>query len=147
MSVSAMWPPLETIPGRICAGTEEPASSSVSHRPVRMFMSIVREALLTSVTWRRPRVSFEMSHESIVPPAIRRPARAPRAGDVVEQPAKLRARKVRIEQEARLPPDHPFVAGLLAADRMSGAVRRSCQTIARWRGRPVSRSQSTTVSR
>ncbi len=38
-------------------------------------MSIVREALLTSVTWRRPPVSFQTSQESIVP-AARRPAAA-----------------------------------------------------------------------
>ena len=36
-----------------------------------MLKSIVREALLTSVTWHRPFVSFHRSHESTVPNASR----------------------------------------------------------------------------
>ena len=34
-----------------------------------------------------------------------------------------------------------------SSSRQRPAVRRSCQTMARWRGRPVRRSQATTVSR
>ena len=54
--------------------------SSSSHCNVWMLNSIVRDALLTSVTWHRPSVIFQTSHVSTVPnasvPASAR-ARAP----------------------------------------------------------------------
>ena len=46
-------------------------SRSSSHCSVWMLNSIVREALLTSVTCTRPPVSFQTSQESTVPNASR----------------------------------------------------------------------------
>lgn len=53
--------------GIIEAGMPNSLSSSSSHCSVWMLKSIVREALLTSVTCTSPRVRRQMSHESTVP--------------------------------------------------------------------------------
>src|SRR3989454_8457230 len=50
-------------------GTPNNLSSSVSQSPVRRLKSIVRDALLGSVTCTRPPVKFHTSHESTVPNA------------------------------------------------------------------------------
>src|SRR2546428_3829833 len=55
--------------GSRLAGTPNSRSSSSSHFNVLMLNSIVRDALLTSVTWHLPLVSFHTSHESTVPNA------------------------------------------------------------------------------
>ena len=66
--------------GSTLAGTPNSRSSSASQSHVWMSNSIVRDALLTSVTCCRPLVSFHISHVSTVPnaslPASAR-ARAP----------------------------------------------------------------------
>ena len=51
------------------AGMRKSRSKSSSHASVWMSKSIVREALLTSVTCTLPLVSFHTSHESTVPNA------------------------------------------------------------------------------
>src|SRR2546423_12752681 len=50
-------------------GTPNKSSSSSSQSPVRRLNSIVRDALLGSVTCTRPPVRFHTSHESTVPNA------------------------------------------------------------------------------
>ena len=68
-SATPNCPLVGTIRGRIASGISKSASSSESHAPVRTFMSIVLEALLTSVTCSRPPVSLKISQLSIVPAA------------------------------------------------------------------------------
>src|SRR5690348_2879280 len=48
-------------------GTPNRRQSSASHEPESRSKSRVREALETSVAWRRPPDRFQRSHESIVP--------------------------------------------------------------------------------
>jgi hypothetical protein len=66
--------------GSMLSGTPNRRSRSGSQARVWMLKSIVRDALLTSVTWHAPLVSFHTSHVSTVPnaslPASAR-ARAP----------------------------------------------------------------------
>src|SRR5205823_9833806 len=50
-------------------GTPKSLSSSSSQSPVRTLKSMVRDALLGSVTCTRPPVKFHTSHESTVPNA------------------------------------------------------------------------------
>ena len=82
-------------------------------------------------------------------PKARWPALAerPRALHVVEQPGDLGGREVGVEQQAGLGRDRRLVPGRASASRHASAVRRSCQTMARWIGLPVRRSHSTQVSR
>ena len=113
-----------------------------------MLNSIVREALLTSVTCSRPPVSFQMSHVSMVPNASRPRVRAARApGDVVEYPADLARGEVRVDEQARSSPAPSTPAPSAFSRSQNSAVRRSCQTIALCMGSPVSRSHTTVVSR
>src|SRR5207302_1890214 len=60
---------LERTSGNIERGTPKIFSNSSSQSPVLISKSIVREALLTSVTCTVPPVRFQMSHESTVPNA------------------------------------------------------------------------------
>ena len=60
---------------------------------------------------------------------------APRAGHVVEQPADLRAGEVRVEHEPGALAHERLRARRPSARRTAAAVRRHCQTIARWIGR------------
>ena len=121
--------------------------SSGSHAPVRRFISIVRDALLTSVTWRRPPVSRCTSQESTVPAASSpRRARARAPGTRSSSQASFEAEKYGSRRSPVLrrtissPP-------LLRIFSRAPAVRRSCHTMALWTGRPVARSQRTIVSR
>ena len=61
--------------GSTLRGTLNSFSNSASQSPVRRLYSIVREALLASVTCTVPPVSFQMSQVSMVPNASR-PCRA-----------------------------------------------------------------------
>ena len=123
------------------------ASSSESHAAVRTFMSIVLEALLTSVTCSRPPVSLKISQLSIVP-AANSPAaaRAWPSGICRKIQCSLLAEKygsssrpVRCWIRTSFP---PWWRALTYS-----AVRRSCHTMARWTGLPDFRSQTTIVSR
>ena len=60
---------LERTSGSIDLGTPKIASSSSSQSPLAMLYSIVRDALLASVTWTLPPVRFQTSQESTVPNA------------------------------------------------------------------------------
>ena len=53
--------------GRSERGIVKRLSSSSSHSNVLILKSIVRDALVTSVMWHLPLVSFHTSHESMVP--------------------------------------------------------------------------------
>ncbi len=126
---------------------EQRDTASRPNAPVRMFMSIVREALLTSVTCFRPPVSFQRSHASIVPAASRPSAARRRASGTCSrshrsfEPEKYGSSRSPVRRRmARSAP-----ALLILSIR--GAVRRSCQTIALCTAWPVARSQRTTVSR
>ena len=76
----------------------------------------------------------------------RRLARGARALHVVEQPGDLGGREVGIEQQPGLGRDLGSCPPAFSS-RHASAVRRSCQTMARWIGWPVRRSQITPVSR
>ena len=65
-----------------------------------MLKSSVREALVTSVRWRAPCVSFHSSHASTVPKASSpRSAAARTPGYVVENPTHLRAAEIRVDHQ------------------------------------------------
>ena len=77
-------------------------SSSSSHWPSRTLKSIVREALLTSVTCTAPPVSCQTSQLSTVPKASSpRLGLLARAGHVVEQPLELGAGEVGVDDAGR----------------------------------------------
>lgn len=77
-SVSPTTPDDATIRGSIARGTPNKSSISPAQSPVSRFMSMVREAFVTSVACTAPPVRFQMSHVSTVPNS-RSPAEA-RAG-------------------------------------------------------------------
>ncbi len=71
-SSSVVWPYTsldERTCGSIERGTLRILSSSSSQSPLRMSNSIVRDALVASVTWTLPPVRFHTSHASTVPNA------------------------------------------------------------------------------
>ena len=127
-------------------GTPMASSSVSSQSRVSRFISMVRLALVTSVTCRP--VRFQISQVSMVPnstsPASAR-ARAP--WRIVQQPADLRAGEIgRQRQAARGPGTGPGPPRRPA--RAPGrSVRVSCQTMALCTGLPVARSHRTVVSR
>ncbi len=112
-----------------------------------MLKSRVREALVTSVACTRPAVRRHSRNESMVPKAssprsarARAPATLSRIhATLVPEKYGSRSRPVRARTSASAP------AARSCAH--TGAVRRSCHTIARCSGRPVARSQTTAVSR
>ena len=113
-----------------------------------MLKSIVREALLTSVTCCAPPVSFQISQVSMVPKASSRPRRASRAPGTWSSSQRI----LLAEKYASM--SRPVFCWMSRGRRrrafscsQNSAVRRSCQTIAWWIGSPVSRSQTTVVSR
>ena len=120
---------------------------SSSQSTVSRLRHSVREALVTSVACTRPPVSFHTSHASTVPNAsARSSARRVASGTAsssqrifVPEKYASSTRPVRCRTTASRP------AAFSASH--SGAVRRHCQTIARWTGRPVARSQTIVVSR
>ncbi len=60
-------PDERTIFGSISCGNPNTESRSGSHSPVARFISMVRDALVGSVTCEAPFVSFQMSHVSTLP--------------------------------------------------------------------------------
>ena len=89
------------------------------------------------------RSACSTSHESIVPKR-RRSASTPPS---FTQPLDLRAREVRVEHEPGALAERAARARPPRSSSQRAAVRRSCQTSARWSGSPVSGSHATTVSR
>ena len=92
--------------GSMLAGTPKIFSSSSSHSSVWMLNSIVREALLTSVMCARAASQFP--HQPRVDGAEGKLARVGsrlRARDVVEDPADLAGRKVRVDDQTGLAPE------------------------------------------
>ena len=117
------------------AGTSKSWSSSGSQALARRSMSSVRLALLTSVTWAAPPVSFQTSQVSMVPNAAAPESafsRAPRTlrrsqASLVAEKYGSSTRPVFSRNRASWP------AALRRAH--SSVVRRSCQTMAWWSGR------------
>ena len=136
-----------TTAGNIARGMSSSARSSSSHSPVWMSNSSVRLALLASVQWTRPPVKCQISHESTVPNAS-----SPRCA-LARAPSTWSSSQRTFVPEKYASSTRPVFcanSGAWPAARNSshsGAVRRSCQTIALAIGRPVARSQTTVVSR
>ena len=98
--------------GSMLAGMPNSRSSSSSHCSVWMLNSIVREALLTSVTWRAPPVSFQTSQVSTVPNAsLPASARARAPGTLSRIQRILLRGEVGVDEQAGL-----------RLDRLAGAV-------------------------
>ena len=96
----------------------------------RMLNSSVREALLTSVAWRRPLVSFQSSQQSMVPKAsspVRR-ATARRAHGRAASAAWCPRSRGRCTRPVRAATAARGPRARSCAH--SGSVRRSCQTMA-----------------
>ena len=118
--------------------TPNSASSSSSHSPVARSSSIVREALVRSVTCAAPPVSFHTSQRSIVPKASSGCGRSVRA--------RIHSSFVAEKYGSGTSPVRSRIRSAGSSAQRS-AVRRSCQTIAGCTGRPLPRSQTTVVSR
>ena len=85
-----------TIFGSISRGTPKMASSSSSQSPVARFISMVRDALVGSVTCDAPLVSFQISQVSTLPNS-----RSPwLAADMIEDPADLAGGKIGVDHQA-----------------------------------------------
>ena len=146
-SATPNGPDVSRTSGSTAAGMRNSASNSGSHAPSWMFSSMVREALVTSVACTAPFVRRQSSHVSTVPNASRPASAAARApGTSSSNQASLVAEKYGSSRSpVRCSTNAPCPAASSAAQ--APAVRRSCQTIARWTGRPVARSHSSVVSR
>ena len=127
-------------------GTRRIFSSSSSQSPLWMLNSRVREALVASVVCTWPPVSRHSSQQSTVPDTARRAQRARARRARCRAASHLGAGEIGIEDQAGLGRDRRLVARGFSLAHTS-AVRRSCQTMARWIACPVSRSQTTVVSR
>ena len=110
----------------------------------RMSNSSVRLALVASVAWTAPPVRRHSRKLSIVPNASSpRSARSRAPGHVVEHPGELGRRRNRGRAAGRFARGPAASAPVVpSAARTASAVRRSCQTMARWIGSPVARSQT-----
>ena len=122
-------------------------SNSSSHSSVWMLNSMVREALVTSVTCSPCCVRFQTSQLSTVPKASLPWLARSRA------PGTLSSIQRILVAEKYESIGKPVFSRTMASRPRSfsssqkSAVRRSCQTMALYTGRPVSRSQTMVVSR
>ena len=121
--------------------------SSSSHAPSWMLKSSVREALVASVAWTLPPVRRQIRKESIVPKAS-----SPRSAFSRAPFTWSRSQAILVAEKygSRSRPVRAVTSGSMPALRsaaQASAVRRSCQTMARWIGFPVFRFQTTIVSR
>ena len=127
---------------------EQRAQSRRPSAALPMSSSSVRDALVTSVACTL--AAGQAPQQEAVDRAERQlallGARA-RAGDVIEQPGDLRRGEIRIEHQAGARWISAARGPAVAASAQTSAVRRSCQTMALWIGRPVARSHTTVVSR
>ena len=138
----------EQMRGNVASGTPTNSHNSGFASRVSMFISNVREALVTSVAWTPPSgppVRFQSSHESMVPtanaPASAR-ARAPSTWSRIQAafgPAKYVA--------GGSPVRSAIISACSASASTCACVRVSCHTIALCTGSPVARSHTTVVSR
>ena len=155
-SRSTRAPPAACWPARRAAPAGRRPTSSVA-----MLNSIVREALLTSVTCVLPPVSFQISHESIVPKASSPPPRArARPATLSRIHATFVPGEVRVDDEAGALAHERLVAGRLepvaelggapvlpddgVVDRLAGLAVPDHRRLALVRdadGRDVARSQ------
>ncbi len=146
-SASAKWQLDGRTSGISAAGTFSAASRSASHALRCTLKSMVREALLTSVTCTLPPVSCQISQLSTVPKASSpRSARARRPGTLSSSQTSLVAEKY---ASITRPVFSRMVSSMPSARSFahSGSARRSCQTMAWCTGRPVARSHTSVVSR
>ena len=111
---------------------------------VPMSKSIVRLALRGSVAMTAPPVRFHSSQESIVPRARSRVGLDAALGQQPLEPWCPRSRGRGRARSWSAPASRCPARG---SSSQRPAVRRSCQTMARWRGPPVRRSHATSVSR
>ena len=135
---SAMTPQEGTMLGRMEGSTEKRRSNSASHVPRSRSTSIVRDAFVRSMTCAAPPVRFQAIQLSTVPNASSACERSTRSrihSSLLAEKYGSHTRPVRSRTSS---------AGS-AAHR--AAVRRSCQTIAGYTGRPVARSHTIVVSR
>ena len=149
MIVSPYSPEDGQISGSIPRGTPKMASSSSSQESVRRSISIVRLALVTSVTClppRAPPVRFQMSQLSIVPKhAVPARAASSTAPTFSSAHCSLPAEKyVAGGSPLFSRTSSPF--GPRASSAAILSLRVSCHTIAFVKGNPVVRSQRTVVS-
>ena len=127
--------------------SEQPAELGVPAL-ARMSNSDVRLALVASVAWTAPPVSRHSRKQSIVPQASSpRSARCPRAWRHYRGSRRSWSPRNRDRAAARFARGPAPRRPCAFRRAHSSAVRRSCQTIARWIGSPVARSQTTIVSR
>ncbi len=147
-SAASTTPDEATKSGRTARGMPNSSSSSSAHSNRRRSSSRVRDALLKSVTWRRPPVRRHTRKLSMVP-ARRRPLRSRSLAP--GRFASNHSSFVALKYGSRRSP--VSAATLAAPARPSSssahrsAVRRHCQTIAFPSGLPVSESHNRTVSR
>ena len=146
-SVSPSRPADGQTSGSTAGGTPNSRHSSPSKRRAPMSNSSVRDALVTSVACVLPPVRRQMRKLSTVPNAIS-PASA-RARSPVTLSSSQRILVAEKYGSSTSPVCLRSAGSCPAAFSCahSGAVRRSCQTIALATGRPSARSQSSVVSR
>ena len=119
---------------------EERAAARRPTRRVWMLKSIVREALVTSVTCTAPPVSFQIEPgvdrcRRRARPA-RRASRAPGTLSSSQRDLACRRSRRRSTRPVLLADERRSWPSRLAARRRTRAVRRSCQTMALWTGSP-----------
>jgi len=132
--------------GRISMGTPKNSHACADHRWVRTSSSIVRLALVTSVTCRPP-VRFQISQVSIVPNSTSpRSARSRRPGMWLRIQFSRGPEKY-VASGSPLRCCTSSAPGVPSSVLTSVSVRVSCHTTARPIGTPVCRSHSTVVSR
>mmetsp|Transcript_32599 Transcript_32599/g.77062 ORF Transcript_32599/g.77062 Transcript_32599/m.77062 type:complete len:221 (-) Transcript_32599:103-765(-) len=148
---------LDVISGRAPRTAPSPSVSMVSSCHCAAARSIikVREALVTSVTWRvvpptplAPPVRFHTSHESTVPTSAV-PARSPSRTSGTFSMSQRSLDALKYVEMGR--PVTPRTASCPPSSARSACttslVRPSCQSIASYSGAPVRLSQTTVVSR
>uniref|UniRef100_A0A8W7PH66 Uncharacterized protein n=1 Tax=Anopheles coluzzii TaxID=1518534 RepID=A0A8W7PH66_ANOCL len=132
---------LDRMVGSISSGTSKNFISALSYLSVSMFISMVRDAFDTSVTWAPPSgppVRFQISHVSTVPNR-QLPARtAPFTFGTLSSSQ----RSLTAEKYGDSGSPHSGLSWSTVED-----VRMSCQTIALYSGSPVVRSHTIVVSR
>src|SRR5699024_724339 len=140
----------ERISGRMDSGMPMSFAMSSFQSRVSMFISIVREALVTSVTCTPPfgpPVRFHSSHESVLPNSSSPASAFSRA------PSTLSRIHLTFGPEKYVASGRPTRSLYLSAPSSPASssqmrwVRVSCQTIALWTGSPVALSHTTAVSR
>ena len=125
------------------------SSSSSSHCNVRRFISCVRLAFVTSVTYAAVGAARQFPHEKAVDRAEENVTCAGALADtrhLVQDPTDFEGAEVaRGRKAGAFAEELHTAAGANSAT--SSLTRVSCQTMALWTGTPVWRSHTTVVSR